>query len=124
MLSDVYCNLHKMCASVKALDGPAKGRVVATPRTVIVRDVRFRVLPGGLARAQRDRVRNVHAYARGTAEVVPDIDVVKLDPAAVRIHYNALSGPHPGEFYRGDTGESVQAARVLAIEGKRAYALL
>lgn len=121
MTHDVYCNLHKMCASVKALDGPDKGHVIATPRQVLVHDVTFHVLPGGLARAQREGVRNVHAYARGTAEIVDSVDAVSTHPDAVRLHYNAISGPQPGRFYRHDTGAPVASARVLAIDGKRAY---
>ena len=118
--SDVYCDLRKKCASVKALHGPHKGRVVAKPRHVVVRNVAFRVLPGGLATARRDGVRNVHAYARGevgSLDVPADVEAVKLDARARRLHYNPFKAD---TFVDGD-GRAVHAAAVLAIEGKTAY---
>ena len=101
------------------MSGEKKGKVVAKPKQVVLRDVRFEVSQAGLRRTREENVRNVHAYARGH---VRDHDVasVRDHPDAVQIRYN----PHKFDtFVRADTLEPVATAQVFAIDGKPSYAL-
>ena len=61
----VYKNLHKKCFSVKALEGPSKGRVVAHVKSIKLTDCQFKVSQAGRARTLRERQKNVHAGVRG-----------------------------------------------------------
>ena len=65
-LVDVYWNLHKDTFSVRAVDGPNKGKVIEYRDSVILRNARFHV-----GQLQRDRIaagapKMVHAWIRGT----------------------------------------------------------
>jgi len=64
----VYYNLHKKCWSIKALEGPNKGRVVAHAATVILNEVQFKVSEAGRQRVLREKKKNVHAGAVGVLE--------------------------------------------------------
>jgi hypothetical protein len=64
----VYKNLHATrknsgitVYSVKALDGPDKGKVVARSSHVLLEDVRPKVSQAGRARVLRENRKNVHA---------------------------------------------------------------
>ena len=61
----VYYNLHKHCFSVRALEGPEKGRVVQHCNNILLEDVQFRVSQAGRDRVLRERRKNVHAGAVG-----------------------------------------------------------
>ena len=62
---EVYWNLHRHCWSVRACEGPQKGRVVAHADTVQLTDVTLVVQPAGNAKVRREGRKNVHAFARG-----------------------------------------------------------
>lgn len=64
----VYFNLHKKCFSVKALEGPCKGLVIAHTNNVVLSDVTFKVSPAGRRRVLTERRKNVHAGAVGHLE--------------------------------------------------------
>lgn len=57
----VYWNLHKGMWSVKALEGPDKGRVVARTGTVHLTNVSGKVSQAGRERVLREGKKNVHA---------------------------------------------------------------
>lgn len=116
---DTYCDLHRHCTSLKALTGPEKGRVTAKADQVLLRDVTFRVLPGGLRRCREEGVRNVHAYARGTV-VACDVAAVRDHPDAIRVRYNPYAWD---TFVRADTEQPVRTADAFAVEGKTAWAV-
>lgn len=61
----VYFNLHRKCFSIRAMEGPAKGRVVAHADDVILGRVSFRVSEAGRQRVIRERRKNVHAFVEG-----------------------------------------------------------
>lgn len=61
----VYFNLHKKLFSVKALEGPNKGRVVAHAHDVFLQNVRFKVSEAGRLRVIREQRKNVHAGVVG-----------------------------------------------------------
>lgn len=62
----VYFNLHRQCLSVKALEGPAKGRVILHAAGLRLTHVQFKVSAAGRARVLRERRKNVHAGVVGT----------------------------------------------------------
>lgn len=62
----VYFNLHRKVWSVKALDGAAKGRVVAHASHVALCDAVCRVSEAGRQRVIREQRKNVHAGIVGT----------------------------------------------------------
>lgn len=75
----VYKNLHATrknngvtVYSVKALEGPDKGRVVARSSHVLLSDVRPKVSEAGRQRVLRERRKNVHAGLVG--------NLVSLEP--------------------------------------------
>lgn len=69
----VYKNLHATrknggltVYSLKAVDGPDKGRVIGHSSKVLLSDVRPKVSPAGRARVLREGRKNVHAGLVGT----------------------------------------------------------
>jgi hypothetical protein len=68
MRVEVFFNLHNGLWSVRALNGAYKGRVVGHAHTVLIRDARFMVQPGGRERVIREGRKNVHAFVRGDLE--------------------------------------------------------
>ncbi len=50
-----YFNLHRKCFSIKALEGPNKGRVVAHSDKVLLSDGVFKVSEAGRQRVLRER---------------------------------------------------------------------
>lgn len=62
----VYFNLHRKCWSIKALEGPRKGRVIAHSSEVLLQDCVFKVSEAGRQRVLRERKKNVHAGVVGT----------------------------------------------------------
>jgi len=65
MIVDVYFNLHKKLYSIRACEGPNKGRVIAHRHTVTLIDPTFKVSQAGRARVLKERKKNVHATVRG-----------------------------------------------------------
>jgi hypothetical protein len=70
----VYFNLHKKCWSVKALEGPCKGRVVRHARLVYLTNVTPKVSEAGRQRVIRTGRKNVHAGIVGTLQFAADDD--------------------------------------------------
>ena len=54
MKVDVYFNLHRKLFSIRACEGPNKGRVIAHRETVTLPHPHFNVSQSGCARALRD----------------------------------------------------------------------
>ena len=61
----VYFNLRSKLYSIKALEGPAKGRVVAHASDVIIKDATFKVSEAGRQRVLREKHKNVYAGVQG-----------------------------------------------------------
>ena len=61
----VYYNLHKKLWSVKALDGPNKGRVVRHANAVCLANAIPKVSRAGRLRVLLERCKNVHAGITG-----------------------------------------------------------
>lgn len=71
LLCDVYLNLHKTgFLSVRAAEGPDKGRVVGHVSAIELDGCTFRVSEAGRQRVIRERQKNVHATVRGRVVMV------------------------------------------------------
>lgn len=57
----VYWNLHRGLWSVKALEGPNKGRVICRLPEILLEDVEGKVSEAGRQRVIREGKKNVHA---------------------------------------------------------------
>lgn len=79
----VYFNLHRKMWSIKALEGPDKGRVVQHSRYVILRNVKPKVSQKGRERVLREKRENVHAGLVGELD-----SVAMLYPKNRAITYN------------------------------------
>lgn len=84
----VYRNLHRKCWSVKAMEGPNKGRVIAHEDYVQLRDATFKVSEAGRQRVLKERRKNVHAGVQG--EWVQKPTEVH---APTRVRYCPYKGP-------------------------------
>lgn len=120
----VYFNLHKLCFSVKALEGPMKGRVIGHSYAVALRDVTFKVSEAGRQRVLRDKRKNVHAGVVGTMDSYIGVDVRRICEAASitspRISYNPYRG---GSFFVCGTGAEVSKGNFawLRVDGGRGF---
>ena len=65
MLVETYFNLHKKRFSVRACEGPDKGRVIAHRKAVCLLNVKFKVSEAGRQRVLKEQRKNVHAVMRG-----------------------------------------------------------
>ena len=61
----VYWNLHTHMFSIRALEGPSKGRVIAHASALSLADVTTKVSKAGRERVLRERKKNVHAFVIG-----------------------------------------------------------
>lgn len=80
---EVYWNLHKNVYSVRALNGPDRGRVVAHVDAINLVDATFAVQPAGRARVLAEGRKNVHAFVRGivsTPTLITPVDEVTYNP--------------------------------------------
>lgn len=96
----IYKNLHRDGWSIRALDGPHKGRVVAHAKAVALTDCTMRVGQAAAARIAAGRAREVHAWVTGVMG-----HVALHDP--VRLVYHPRERP---EFYAADTGQAIWTA--------------
>lgn len=130
----VYFNLHRYLWSIKALEGPRKGRVIGHARTVDLANVTFKVSEAGRQRVIRERKKNVHAGVVGDLELwvnkhgEKQIDVGLFDTAYGRkldgvqwkgfmsVTYNPFKGP---TFVRRSTGEAVHKAASAHLDDDR-----
>ena len=114
----VYFNLHKKMWSVKALEGPEKGRVVARTGYVELENVRPRVSQKGRERVLREKRKNVHAGLVGEW-VGYGVSVYNVPLPENEITYNPYKS---GNFYYRQTPESDYTgsdfAELLVRDGK------
>ena len=71
-----YRNLHRQCWSVKALEGPLKGRVIYHANDLTLGWCDFKVSQAGRQRVLREQKKNVHAgvvgYLTDCGEIATD----------------------------------------------------
>ena len=119
----VYFNLHRKCFSIKALEGPNKGRVIAHRDKVLIYAGTFKVSEAGRQRVLRERKKNVHAGVVGIWDD-SDTDHISID------RINTIGRPVTYNPYKYSTfvylrGEHpVGGCRLVALtvsENKRSY---
>jgi len=81
----VYFNLHRKVWSIKALEGPDKGRVIAHSKYVVLRNARGKVSQAGRQRVLREGRKNVHAGIVGDWSYA---DLAELPGVDRRVTYN------------------------------------
>lgn len=128
----VYCyrNLHKDCFSVRAMEGPNKGRVIVHADGVHLSAVEFRVSQAGRARVLREQRKNVHAGVVGQlTHYVPlghepddtwAAQQQRFESAAQPVSYNPYQND---SFVNRNTGEAVVEARECMLRGRSALVL-
>lgn len=116
----VYYNLHKHLWSVKALEGPNKGRVVARDEMVTLKDVRAKVSEAGRQRVLKEQRKNVHAGLVGTWVANHPMDSDRIHRALVgtgrAISYNPYKGPF---FYHKDDESEFTGSAIARLYSDR-----
>ena len=112
----VYFNLHKLLWSVRALEGPNKGRVIQHAHEVLLVDCVFKVSEAGRQRVLSERRKNVHA---GVVGRLTDVAPVSAH-AGLRVTYNPYKY---ATFVRADTFEPVHAAARVHLRERAAFIL-
>lgn len=112
---EIYRNLHTGTWSVRALEGPDKGRVFLHPNYAILRNATFVVRPAGNAKVRAEGKKNVHAFVRGNLEwsspnggggAGPDLEARKAS-------YNPYQN---NTFVDKQTGEPVLKADLVILD--------
>ena len=116
MRVEVYRNLHLKCWSVRALEGPDKGRVFTHAQTVAIENPQFVVQPAGRAKVRAETRKNVHAFVRGTLKYHQDRSAPER-PKVVNDGWGlATYNPYENEtFVDVKTGEAVLEADVAVL---------
>lgn len=65
MRVEVYWNMHKKLWSVRAMEGPDKGRVIEHASSLTLSDCSYVVQPAGKAKVRAEGKKYVHAFVRG-----------------------------------------------------------
>jgi hypothetical protein len=84
----VYFNLHRKLWSIKALEGPMKGRVIDHQRQVYLERCTFKVSEAGRQRVLRERKKNVHAGVVGYLSSTKANHIVPPGGFSIPIVYN------------------------------------
>ena len=101
----VYKNLHKGAWSIRALDGPHKGKVVGHAAAVSLTDCAMHVGAAARHRIANGAPREVHAWVVGT-----------LAPVELRCPQRISYRPHErGEFFIADTGAPIWSASAVVF---------
>lgn len=109
----VYFNLHRKCWSVKALEGPMRGRVVRHTDNIVLSCCTFKVSEAGRQRVLKERRKNVHAGVVGTIVNPSSLDrVVHLVP----VTYNPYKA---GTFVTKPDGAPIYAADVVFLQHRQ-----
>lgn len=115
----VYYNLHRKCLSVKALEGPNKGRVIDHRHHVALVDVTFKVSEAGRQRVLRDKRKNVHAFIVG--RLATDDDDLLYGGDFDNVTYNPY---RYSSFVRWGDKAPVTKASVVEIVDREIYAVV
>lgn len=106
----VYRNLRKSCYSVKALEGPNKGKVIAHAKYLVLTDCTFKVSKAGRERVLMTGQKNVHAGVVGQwdGNLTPD----RPQHCTFKGYYN----PHKTDsFIRELIGEPLTTAPLVYL---------
>ena len=130
LLVDVYLNLHRPgFLSIRAAEGPDKGRVIGYSTAIELEGCQFRVSEAGRQRVLRERRKNVHATVRG--RVVQVCTEASPSPRLVSKAHQALAGGAKDVTYNPyftplfihrQTKEPVHTAASVIVIGKHVAA--
>ncbi|AYD87114.1 hypothetical protein SEA_NICOLETERA_87 [Mycobacterium phage NicoleTera] len=112
----VYWNLHRGMWSIKALEGPDKGRVIARHNHVVLRNVTGKVSEAGRQRVLREGRKNVHAGLVG--ELVQG-EAVILSHDARKVTYNPRKY---STFVYTDTETPFEGSDLAVLAHRTVYA--
>ncbi|ATN94069.1 hypothetical protein J4U01_gp089 [Mycobacterium phage Kumao] len=111
----VYYNLHRHLWSIKALEGPDKGRVVGHSQVVVLRNAEGKVSEAGRQRVLRERKKNVHAGIVGDWVLG---EAVTFDSSARKVTYNPYKYDR---FVYADTEEPFEGSDVAILAHRAVY---
>jgi hypothetical protein len=107
----VYKNLHKRAWSIRAMNGPSRGRVIGHAAAITLIDCHTHVNCRAQQRIAGGAAREVHAWIVGTVS----------DTATLARPRRLTYRPHErGEFFV-DTGEAITTAEVVAFTAQGAF---
>ena len=106
---EIYWNLHKACYSVRH-----KGKVVMHTMKIALKDVSFSVQPAGRQKVLKEKVKNVHAFVRGT---YCGDNIESVRNATSLVTYNPYKYD---SFVNKVTNEPVYAAECVLLSGNDA----
>lgn len=108
----VYRNLHKQCFSVKALDGPMKGKVVARLNKLVLTHCEFKVSKAGRKRVLEKKQKNVHAGVVGLWTKLETFDLNQ------EVTYNPYKFD---QFYFKETEQPIEMAKTVLFDYPKVY---
>lgn len=97
----VYFNLNKAVWSIKAMEGPLRGCVVAHADGVALINARTVVSQAGRERVIRERRKNIHAFIEGELQAVQGLEMRYHYDMGVHIVYDV----EPLASHGGQWGE-------------------
>lgn len=113
MRVEVYRNLHTGTWSVRALEGPSKGRVISHPKAICLKNCTLVVQPAGNARVRNEGRKNVHAFVRGEVMMAHDHSIMEPYADADQVTYNPYENT---TFVDKETGEPVTEADYVYLD--------
>ena len=113
----VYFNLRRKLWSVKALEGPDKGRVILWAPTVLLAQVTPKVSQAGRQRVLRDKRKNVHAGLVGYL-VNAGTERLELPSQSTEITYNPYTFT---TFVRTTDHKQFHSAGWALLQDKRVH---
>ena len=109
----VYFNLHRKCWSVKALEGPMKGRVIKHADDIVLSSCTFKVSEAGRQRVLKERRKNVHA---GVVDTIVEPSSLARVVHLVPVSYNPYKA---GTFVTKPDGAPIYAADVVFLQHRQ-----
>jgi len=114
----VYYNLHRHKWSVKALEGPQKGRVVQHLDSLWLTKAQPKVSQKGRERVLRDKVKNVHAGITGYIADSAPLSALLDDNDPREVTYNPYK--YTGFVYKGDES-SYNGSECVLMHHRKVY---
>ena len=118
MKAFIYYNLHKHCWSLRALEGPSKGKVYAHAHSVVVLNAVFKVSEKGRQRVIREQKKNVHAGVVGNVIAIDSIEIICTDKKTA-VTYNPYKYP---TFVTRHNEQPITHARQVYMQGRNVEA--
>ena len=114
-----YYNLHRDTWSIKALEGPDKGRVILHADHVLLEHATPKVSEKGRQRVLREKRKNVHAGIVGTLVSTLKLRHYAIPEGAPEVSYNPYKG---STFYYKASGEAwATQSEFVLLTGKKVY---